>query len=102
MGDGDTGSRRPGLPWRVTATAPLELARERVGPRVSEVVLAESIRSVTWANATKVVCGMNSCYVLVNVLSNEVEEIAGSGVLAELLEVRAAASALSTLPAWAT
>jgi len=46
---------------------------------VTEVVLTETIRSLTWANATKIVCGMNSGYVLVNVLTSEVEEIGSSG-----------------------
>ncbi|KAF7549181.1 hypothetical protein G7046_g8434 [Stylonectria norvegica] len=46
---------------------------------VSEVVLAESIRSVTWASATKLVCGMNGGYVMVDVLTQEVEEIVSPG-----------------------
>jgi len=44
-------------------------------PEPIEVVLTESIRSLTWASATKVVCGMNSGYVLVNVLTKEVDDI---------------------------
>lgn len=46
---------------------------------VGEVVLAESIRSVTWANATKLVCGMNGGYVMVNVVTREVEEVVSPG-----------------------
>ncbi|KAI1823922.1 SPX domain-containing protein [Xylaria intraflava] len=46
---------------------------------VTEVVLPESIRSLTWASATKVVCGMNSGYVLVDVTTSETHEIAGVG-----------------------
>ncbi|KAF4975848.1 hypothetical protein FZEAL_7420 [Fusarium zealandicum] len=46
---------------------------------VGEVVLAESIRSVTWASATKLVCGMNGGYVMVDVLTREVEEIVSPG-----------------------
>ncbi|KAI8625088.1 SPX-domain-containing protein [Xylariaceae sp. FL1651] len=47
--------------------------------QVTEVVLSEAIRSVTWANATKVVCGMNAGYVLVDVTTSETQEIAGVG-----------------------
>ncbi|KAF4470653.1 hypothetical protein FALBO_2458 [Fusarium albosuccineum] len=46
---------------------------------VAEVILAESIRSVTWASATKLVCGMNGGYVMVNVVTREVEEIVSPG-----------------------
>lgn len=46
---------------------------------VGEVILSESIRSVTWANATKLVCGMNGGYVMVNVVTHEVEEIVSLG-----------------------
>ncbi|KAK2612820.1 Vacuolar morphogenesis protein 6 [Conoideocrella luteorostrata] len=48
---------------------------------VSEVVLSESIRSITWANATKLVCGMNSGYVVVDVLTQEVVEVVGPGAV---------------------
>ncbi|KAI0910915.1 SPX domain-containing protein [Ustulina deusta] len=46
---------------------------------VVEVVLPEAIRTVTWACATKVVCGMNAGYVLVDVTTSETQEIAGVG-----------------------
>uniref|UniRef100_A0A0D2YC69 CNH domain-containing protein n=1 Tax=Fusarium oxysporum (strain Fo5176) TaxID=660025 RepID=A0A0D2YC69_FUSOF len=46
---------------------------------VDEIVLAESIRSVTWANATKLVCGMNGGYVMVDVVTREVEDIVSPG-----------------------
>jgi hypothetical protein len=49
---------------------------------VTEVVLPEGIRTVTWANATKVVCGMNAGYVLVDVTTLETQEIAGVGAAA--------------------
>ncbi|KAI0020375.1 SPX domain-containing protein [Xylariomycetidae sp. FL0641] len=42
---------------------------------VTEVVLSEGIRTVTWVNATKLVCGMNSGYVLVDVNTAETHEI---------------------------
>ncbi|RYC56344.1 hypothetical protein CHU98_g9864 [Xylaria longipes] len=46
---------------------------------IAEVVLPEAIRTVTWASATKVVCGMNAGYVLVDVTTSETQEIAGVG-----------------------
>ncbi|KAI0876148.1 SPX domain-containing protein [Hypoxylon argillaceum] len=46
---------------------------------VTEVVLSEAIRTVTWASATKVVCGMNAGYMLVDVTTSETQEIAGVG-----------------------
>ncbi|KAI2622257.1 SPX domain-containing protein [Xylaria nigripes] len=46
---------------------------------VTEVVLPEAIRSLTWASATKVVCGMNAGYVLVDVTTSETRDIAGVG-----------------------
>ncbi|KAG5978486.1 hypothetical protein E4U55_006164 [Claviceps digitariae] len=48
---------------------------------VTEVVLSDSIRSITWANATKVVCGMNSGYVVVDVLNQEVVDVVGPGAV---------------------
>ncbi|KAK4101390.1 hypothetical protein N658DRAFT_59040 [Parathielavia hyrcaniae] len=52
-----------------------------MSPDVSEIVLAESIRSITWANATKLVCGMNSGYVIVDVESGSVEDVVGPGAI---------------------
>lgn len=46
---------------------------------VGEVLLSESIRSVTWASATRLVCGMNGGYVMVNVVTREIEEIVSPG-----------------------
>lgn len=46
---------------------------------VTEVVLSESIRTVTWASATKLVCGMNGGYVIVDALTHETEEIMSPG-----------------------
>jgi Vam6/Vps39-like protein vacuolar protein sorting-associated protein 39 len=46
---------------------------------VVEVVLAEAIRSLTWASASKIVCGMNAGYVLVDVRTQAVEDIVGQG-----------------------
>jgi hypothetical protein len=52
-----------------------------LGQDVAEVVLSESIRSITWANATKVVCGMNSGYVVVDVLTHDIVEIVSPGAV---------------------
>ncbi|OTB04817.1 hypothetical protein M426DRAFT_320401 [Hypoxylon sp. CI-4A] len=49
---------------------------------VTEIVLPEAIRTLTWANATKVVCGMNAGYVLVDVTNSETREIVGLGAAA--------------------
>ncbi|KAH7021442.1 vacuolar sorting protein 39 domain 2-domain-containing protein [Microdochium trichocladiopsis] len=46
---------------------------------ITEIVLPESIRTVTWVNATKLVCGMNAGYVLVDVTTAETQEISGQG-----------------------
>ncbi|KAK4184878.1 vacuolar morphogenesis protein 6 [Podospora australis] len=48
---------------------------------VTEILLSESIRSMTWANATRIVCGMNGGYVIVDVQTGSVEEIMSPGVL---------------------
>lgn len=52
-----------------------------LSPDVGEIVLAESIRSVTWASATKVVCGMNGGYVVVDVTTSEVEDVVAPGAI---------------------
>lgn len=51
-----------------------ELAEE-----VGEITLSETIRSITWASATKLVCGMNGGYVMVDVVTSEIEEIVSPG-----------------------
>lgn len=48
---------------------------------VGEVVLSESIRSVTWASATTLVCGMNGGYVMVDVKTHAVEDIVSPGTV---------------------
>ena len=48
---------------------------------VSEVLLPESIRTATWANATKLVCGMNGGYVLVDTLTGACEDIVSPGAV---------------------
>lgn len=53
-----------------------------LSPDVAEIVLAESVRTVTWASATKLVCGMNAGYVLVDVTTSHVEDIVAPGAIA--------------------
>jgi hypothetical protein len=52
-----------------------------LGPDVGEIVLSEAIRSVTWASATKVVCGMNGGFVIVDVVTHVIEDIVGPGAI---------------------
>ena len=44
-----------------------------------EVTLTAAARTLTWASATTLVCGLNSGYVMLNVESQEVSNILGSG-----------------------
>lgn len=46
---------------------------------VTEIMLPEAIRTLTWASATKLVCGMNAGYILVDVTTSETTEIVGLG-----------------------
>ena len=46
---------------------------------VVEITLSETIRSTTWASATKIVCGMNGGYVTVDVVTQEDEDIVSPG-----------------------
>lgn len=48
---------------------------------VTEIALAESIRTLTWTSATKIICGMNSGYVVVDVITQKVEDIVGPGAI---------------------
>jgi Vam6/Vps39-like protein vacuolar protein sorting-associated protein 39 len=48
---------------------------------VVEITLAEPARTLTWASATKIICGMNSGYVMVDVESQEVEDVVGPGAI---------------------
>ncbi|CAN8103508.1 unnamed protein product [Discula destructiva] len=54
-----------------------------LAPDVAEIVLAEAIRTVTWASATTLVCGMNAGYVLVDVVSGTVEDIVAPGAVGQ-------------------
>jgi hypothetical protein len=48
---------------------------------ITEITLVESIRTLTWASATKIICGMNSGYVIVDVISQEIEDVVGPGAI---------------------
>ncbi|KAL5323920.1 hypothetical protein ACEPPN_008462 [Leptodophora sp. 'Broadleaf-Isolate-01'] len=48
---------------------------------VLEITLSDAIKTLTWASATKIICGMNSGYVIVDVISQEIEDIVGPGAI---------------------
>jgi len=52
-----------------------------LSPDITEVTLAEPIRTLTWASATKIICGMNGGYVIVDVTTQEVEDVVGPGAI---------------------
>lgn len=52
-----------------------------LSPDVVEITLAEPARTLTWASATKIICGMNAGYVMVDVLTQEVEDVVGPGAI---------------------
>ncbi|KAF4121632.1 Vam6/Vps39-like protein vacuolar protein sorting-associated protein 39 [Geosmithia morbida] len=49
---------------------------------VAEISLPETIRSATWASATKILCGMNGGYVMVDVVTHAMEDIVSPGSVA--------------------
>ncbi|TGO49546.1 hypothetical protein BCON_0207g00150 [Botryotinia convoluta] len=55
--------------------------QSEISSETTEITLAESIRTLTWASATKIICGMNSGYVIVDVNTQEVEDIVGPGAI---------------------
>lgn len=46
-----------------------------------EITLPASIRTLTWATGTTIICGMNSGYVMVDVVSQQIEDIVGPGAI---------------------
>ena len=52
-----------------------------LSPDVGEVVLPEAIRSVTWASSTKLVCGMNGGFVLVDAETRTIEDVFAPGTV---------------------
>lgn len=49
---------------------------------VAEISLPETIRSATWASATKILCGMNGGYVMVDVVTHAMDDIVSPGSVA--------------------
>lgn len=52
-----------------------------LSPDVTEITLASAIRTLTWASATKIICGLNSGYLMVDVITQEFEDIVGPGAI---------------------
>ena len=48
-------------------------------PETSEIMLANTIRALKWVTGTKIIAGLNSNYVLVNVETSAVTDIVGPG-----------------------
>ncbi|KAI9717023.1 MAG: hypothetical protein M1812_004958 [Candelaria pacifica] len=44
-----------------------------------ELTLAATVKSITWATGTKIICGMDSGYVMVNTTTQETTDIVGPG-----------------------
>jgi len=52
-----------------------------LSPDIIEIALPESIRTLTWASATNIICGMNSGYVIVDVINQTIDEVVGPGAI---------------------
>ena len=50
-----------------------------LAPQTSEILLANTIRALKWATGTKVIAGLNSSYVLVDVENSAITDIIGPG-----------------------
>lgn len=48
---------------------------------IGEVILSQSIRTITWASATKIACGLNGGYVMVDTVTHEIEDIVSPGAV---------------------
>jgi Vam6/Vps39-like protein vacuolar protein sorting-associated protein 39 len=48
---------------------------------LTEITLAASIRTLVWASATTVICGMSSGYVIVDVITQDIQDIVGPGAI---------------------
>ncbi|POS82639.1 hypothetical protein EPUL_005423, partial [Erysiphe pulchra] len=46
-----------------------------------EVILTEPIRVLQWAEATKVICGLNSGFVIVDVITKSIDDVTGYGAM---------------------
>lgn len=58
-----------------------EWHESELSPDITEITLPASIRTLCWASATKIICGMNSGYVVVDVVSKEIADIVGPGAI---------------------
>ena len=52
-----------------------------LSPDITEITLAAAIRTLCWASATKIICGMNSGYVVVDVINKGIEDIVRPGAI---------------------
>ncbi|RKF60526.1 Vacuolar morphogenesis protein 6 [Erysiphe neolycopersici] len=48
---------------------------------IIEVLLTEPIRVLQWAEATKVICGLNSGFVIVDIITKSVDDVTGYGAM---------------------
>ncbi|KAI1005323.1 hypothetical protein K3495_g2895 [Podosphaera aphanis] len=48
---------------------------------IREITLTEPIRTLKWASATRIICGMNSGYVIIDVVTQKIEDIVGPGAI---------------------
>jgi Vam6/Vps39-like protein vacuolar protein sorting-associated protein 39 len=48
---------------------------------VTEITLSSPILKMNWASATKMICGMNSGFVIVDVVTKEIHDIVGPGAI---------------------
>jgi hypothetical protein len=55
-----------------------------LGPDVGELSVAQAIRSLTWVTESKIVVGMNSGFVLVDVLDGSITDVVGPGAIGGL------------------
>lgn len=58
-----------------------EWHESELSPDITELTLPASIRTLCWASATKIICGMNSGYVVADVMSKEIADIVGPGAI---------------------
>lgn len=49
---------------------------------IIEITLTEPIRVLQWAEATKVICGLNSGFVIVDIIAKSIDDVTGYGAMA--------------------
>lgn len=52
-----------------------------LAPDIVEITLPTAIRTLCWASESKIICGMNSGYVVVDVLTKDIGDIVGPGAI---------------------